>query len=71
MHGAGTCTRADPAAASLNPICPTQGLSTVGNGQAGNLELNAVDGGGGHGVVSLGGIVARIGGGCPQAVISS
>ena len=48
VNGAGTCTRADPAAAALDTVCPTVALSTVSNGQAGDLELNAVDGGGGH-----------------------
>ncbi len=48
VNGAGTCTRADPAAAALDTVCPTVGGSAMGNGQAGDLELNAVDGGGGH-----------------------
>jgi len=48
VNGAGTCTRADPAAAALDTVCPTVGGSAVGNGQAGDLELNAVDGCGGH-----------------------
>ena len=39
---------ADPAAAALDTIRPAVGLRTMGNGQAGDLELNAVDGGG-HG----------------------
>ena len=39
---------ADPGAAALDTVCPTVALSTVSDGQAGDLELNAVDGGGGH-----------------------
>ena len=57
VHRTGTSTRADPAAASLDTGCPTVGSGTVSDGQAGDLELNAVDGGG-HGVVSLGEIIA-------------
>ena len=42
---------------SLDPIGPAVCLRTMSNGQALDLELNAVDGGG-HVVVSLDGIVA-------------
>lgn len=54
---------AHPAAAPLDTISPTEGGGTVRNGQAGDLEFNAVDGGGGHsGVVVNDGTLARIGG---------
>ena len=49
---------ADPAAAAFDPICPTESGGTVSNGQAGDLELNAVDGGGGHNEGERGGLVA-------------
>jgi len=35
-------------AAAPDPIRPTVGSDAMGNGQAGDLELNAVDGEGGH-----------------------
>ena len=57
---------AHPAAAALDTISPTEGGGTVRNGQAGDLELNAVDGGGGHNeVVVNDGSVARMGAGQP------
>jgi len=52
-HATGSSTGADPAAASLNPICPAVGLGTVGSGQATELQGSVSDGGiqfgGGHG----------------------
>ena len=50
---------ADPAAAAFDPICPTKCGGTVSNGQAGDLELNAVDGGGGHNEGERGGLVTK------------
>ena len=43
---------ADPAAAAFDAVGPAVRLRTMGNGQAGDLELNAVDGGG-HGWVAV------------------
>ena len=48
---------ANAGGSSLDPIGPAVCLRTMSNGQALDLELNAVDGGG-HVVVSLDGIVA-------------
>ena len=45
-----TAMSADPGAAAFDAIRPAIGGSAMGDGQAGNLELNAVDGCGGHGV---------------------
>ena len=45
-----TAMSADPAAAALDAIRPTERGRSMSNGQAGDLKLNAVDGGGGHGV---------------------
>jgi len=39
---------ADAGAAAPDPIRPTVGSDAMGNGQAGDLELNAVDGESGH-----------------------
>jgi len=39
---------ADSGAATLDAIRPTVGAGAMSNGQAGDLKLNAVDGGGGH-----------------------
>ena len=39
---------ANAGAAALDAICPTEGSGTVCHGQAGDGELDAVDGGGGH-----------------------
>ena len=49
--GAAACcsaVSANASAAAFDPICPTEGSGTVGNGQAGDLKLDAVDGGAGH-----------------------
>jgi len=49
--GAAACCStvgANAGAAALDAICPAEGSGTVGNGQAGDAELGAVDGGGGH-----------------------
>ena len=41
---------ANAGGSSLDPIGPAVCLRTMSNGQALDLELNAVDGGGGHAV---------------------
>ena len=45
-----TAVSANAGGSTFDAICPTIGGSAMGDGQAGNLELNAVDGCGGHGV---------------------
>ena len=60
INGAGTCTSANAGGSSFDTVCPTISGSTMGNGQAGDLELDAVDGCGCHGVESLGCIVADL-----------
>ena len=44
----GTTVSADPGAATLDLVCPAVGAGAVCHGKAGDGELNAVDGGGGH-----------------------
>jgi len=44
----GTTMGPNAGAAALDPIRPTVGGDAMGNGQAGDLELNAVDGESGH-----------------------
>ena len=49
--GAAACCSAmgaNAGAAALDAICPTEGGGAMSNGQAGDRELGAVDGGGGH-----------------------
>ena len=43
----GTTVSADPGAATLDLVCPAVGTGAVRHGQAGDRELDAVDGGGG------------------------
>lgn len=45
-----TTMGANAGRSSLDPIGPAVCLRTMSNGQALDLELNAVDGGGGHAV---------------------
>ena len=61
-HGSATGTSStavgtNAGGSALDAIRPTVGGSAMGDGQAGNLELNAVDGGGAHG---WGGVVESI-----------
>ena len=49
--GAAACcsaVSANAGAAALDLVCPAVGTGAMGNGQAGDGELDAVDGGGGH-----------------------
>ena len=52
----GTTMGPNAGAAAPDPIRPTVGGNAMRHGQAGDLELNAVDGEGGHGV----GLVALV-----------
>jgi len=49
----GTTVGPNAGAAAPDPIRPTVGGDAMSNGQAGDLELNAVDGEGGHRVRSF------------------
>jgi hypothetical protein len=57
---------ANAGAAALDAICPAEGSGTVCHGQAGDGELDAVDGGGGHrdAVAVVLWNCSRLGGGC-------
>jgi len=48
VNGAGTCPSTNTGGTALDTIRPTVGSSAMGDGKAGDLELNAVDGGGGR-----------------------
>lgn len=50
MGASSAAMSADPAAAAFDPIRPTVSGAAMGRAEAGDLELNAVDGeSGGHG----------------------
>jgi hypothetical protein len=47
INAARPCAGTNAGAASLDAVSPTECRRTMSDGQAGDLELNAVDGGGG------------------------
>ena len=61
VHGAGTCPSANAGGSAFDAGSPAVRFAAVGNGQAGNLELNAVDSCGVHWIGALGGIVQDLG----------
>jgi hypothetical protein len=48
INAARPCAGTNAGAAPFDAVSPTECRRTVSDGQAGDLELNAVDGGGGH-----------------------